>query len=71
MKLLFKILKKIIISSFLIYIYNYVAIKFDLIIPINFINISIVSLFGGFGLIGLVLFKYFIMWGFYGRDVLC
>lgn len=61
MKLLFKILKKIIISSFLIYIYNYVAIKFDLIIPINFINISIVSLFGGFGLIGLVLFKYFIM----------
>lgn len=61
MKMLFKIIKKVIISSFLIYIYNYIAINYNMIIPINFMNISIVSIFGGFGLIGLIIFKYFIM----------
>lgn len=61
MKILFKVIKKVIISSFLLYFYNYIAIKFNMIIPINLANISIVSLFGGFGLIGLIIFKYFIM----------
>lgn len=61
MKMFLKIIKKVIFSSFLIYIYNYIAIKYNMIIPINFMNISIVSIFGGFGLIGLVIFKYFIM----------
>lgn len=61
MKFLFKIVKKVIISSFLLYMYNYFAINFNMIIPINFANISIVSIFGNFGIFGLVLFKYFIL----------
>lgn len=61
MKILFRFIKRIICSSFLIYIYNYFFIKYDMIIPINFFNLIIVSFFGSFGLIGLILFKYFIM----------
>ena len=65
MKLLIKIIKKIVLSCFILYCYNYIAIKFDLILPINFINVFFVSLFGSIGLCGLVFFKYFIMWGKY------
>lgn len=61
MKWIFKVIKKIIISSFLLYIYNYFAIAYHLVVPINVITIAIVSIFDVFGLIGLVIFKYFIL----------
>lgn len=60
-KILFKVLKRIIIGSFLIYFFNYFAIDFNMIIPINFANIFIVSFLGNFGILGLILFKCFIM----------
>lgn len=60
MKFLLKMIKKIIISSFILYVYNYVAIYFHLMVPINVYTILIVSVFDVFGLIGIILFKYFI-----------
>ena len=61
MKVLFKILRKVIISSFLLYIYNFFAINFNMIIPINIITVLIVSFFDLFGLLGMIFFKYFIL----------
>lgn len=61
MKILFKIIKKVIIAAFILYIYNYFAVNFDLLIPINLFSLIIVYSFGFFGLIGLILFKYFIL----------
>ena len=52
---LFKILKRIIISSFLIYGYNLLAQPLNLIIPINIITISSVSLLGIPALFSLIL----------------
>lgn len=57
MKLLFKVLKRVILGCLLLYIYNYFAVNYSLSIPINFITIPIVSLFDIIGLIGLIIFK--------------
>ena len=46
LKRIYQIIKKIIISSFLLYGYNMVAVTFGLIVPINYITVGIMSLFG-------------------------
>lgn len=56
-----RFIKRIIISCFALYTYNYISINFDLLLPINIINVLIISILGPFGLCGLVIFKYFIM----------
>ena len=61
MKIIKKIIKRIILSCFMLYCYNYIAVKFNLVIPINVINIMIVSILGPCGLCGLVFFKCFIL----------
>ncbi len=61
MKWFFKIIRKIISSSFLLYIYNYFAVSYQMVVPINIVTISLVSIFGVIGLVGLALFKYFIL----------
>lgn len=61
MKLLWKFIRKIIISAFVLYIFNYFFIHFDFVIPINVFTLSFVSIFDFFGLIGLVLFKIFVL----------
>lgn len=61
MKLFVKIIKKIIISCLILYIFDFFSIKYNFIIPINFFSTVIVSLFGTFGLIGLFLFKILIL----------
>ena len=48
------------------YGFNYISCNFDIIIPINIINVLIITYLGPFGLCGLVFFKYIFMWGFYG-----
>lgn len=58
MKLLLKMFRKIIFSAFLLYGYNFIAINFNLLIPINFVSLSLVTFLGSSGLFGLVLFKY-------------
>jgi len=45
-KIIYKILKKIIISAFILYGYNLIASPLNLIIPINFVTIGILSIFG-------------------------
>lgn len=61
--MILRLLKKIIISAFLLYGYNLIAVNFNLIIPINFYTISCVSLLGIPSMLGLILFKVFILWG--------
>ncbi len=53
----FSFLKKILFSGFLLYGYNLFAYQFNVIIPINIITLSIVSIFGAPGLIALAVFK--------------
>lgn len=40
------ILKKIVISAFILYGYNLIAASLNLIIPINFITVGILTFFG-------------------------
>jgi pro-sigmaK processing inhibitor BofA len=60
MKKVFSVVKKIIFSAFLIYGYNLIAVNFNMLIPINIYNISIVTFLGAPGMLALVLFKYVI-----------
>ena len=52
MKILLKVIKRVIIGCFILYVYNYFAVKYSLIIPINIITVPIVSIFDIVGLIG-------------------
>lgn len=61
MKILFKVLKKIILCCFILYSYNYIACNFNLLIPINVINVIIIFVLGPAGLCGLSFFKYLIL----------
>lgn len=58
MKKLYFILKRFIISSFILYGYNFISSNFNLILPINVISVGVVSVLGSSGLFGLVLFRY-------------
>ena len=60
-KILFKITKKFVVAAFLLYGYNLIAVNFNLLIPINLINVSSLVFLGTPGLIGLVIFKIFIL----------
>ena len=58
---MFKLIKRIIVSLLLLYGFNLISINFNLMIPINYITTSIVSIFGGTGLFLLVLFYYLVL----------
>lgn len=55
-KSIFKIIKKIIVSIFVLYGYNIVTNKFNLNIPINIYTVGIISIFDTPGFLGLMLF---------------
>ncbi len=57
MKKIAVVLKKIILSAFILYGYNLIAVKFNLTIPINIITVSSVSILGFPILFVLVLLK--------------
>ncbi len=46
MKKIIKIIKKIVFSALLLYGYNVIAAPLNVIIPINFINIGIMTILG-------------------------
>lgn len=46
LKIIFKFVKKIIFSAFLLYGYNLLASPLNIVIPINIINIGLISLLG-------------------------
>ena len=52
-----KYIKKIILSAFLIYAFNMVAINFNIVIPINFWTILFTATFDVSGLTILLIFK--------------
>ena len=57
MKKIWHILQKVIISAFILYGYNLIATRFNLVIPINYITIGAVSVLGFPMLFVLVLLK--------------
>lgn len=71
MKFIKYIIKKFFLSCFILYGFNYIAINYNIVLPINLFNIFIVSILGPFGICGLIFFKYFILWGFYDWIVWC
>ncbi len=46
MKKIIEILKKVILSAFILYGYNLIATRFNLVIPINLITLTSVSFLG-------------------------
>lgn len=54
----FLIMSKFIFSAILIYSFNVVVSSLDFFIPINLVNILLVSIFDLFGLICLILFSF-------------
>lgn len=61
MKKILGVVKKIIISGFLLYSYNLIAVNFNMILPINFVTLFSVAFLGAPALIALVLFKILIL----------
>lgn len=60
MKKLFKILKKITVSFFLLYAYNLIIEPLNLIVPINVITLTSVSIFGIPALLSFIAISIFI-----------
>jgi len=69
MKVMKKLIKRIIYAAVLLYGYNLIATQFNMMVPINIYNLGIVSFLGTSGFVLLILFKYLILWGFYGRYI--
>ncbi len=57
MKFMLFVVKKIILSAFILYGYNLIAVNFNMIIPINVYTIGFITFLGSPALIALVLFK--------------
>ena len=57
MKNIVSLIKKIIISGFLLYGYNLIAVNFNMILPINVITLFSVTFLGTPALFALVLFR--------------
>lgn len=51
------LLKRFIMSFFVLYGYNLIAVNFNMIIPINIITISLLTIFGVPSLLSLLLLK--------------
>lgn len=61
MRILFKLIKKVILGAFLLYGYNLIAVNFNMIIPINVFTIGFVTILGIPSILALLLFKLFIL----------
>ena len=61
MKNIFYFIKKFVLSFFILFGFNFFAINFNLLVPINFITTFIVYLLGIPGLVVLILFKMIVL----------
>lgn len=61
MKKILELVKKIVISGFLLYGYNLIAVNFNMILPINIITILSITFLGSPALFALVLFKILVL----------
>lgn len=57
MKKIMNVLKKVVISGFLLYGYNLIAVNFNMTLPINFITLFAVFFLGTPVMVALILFK--------------
>ena len=57
MKFILFVVKKIILSAFILYGYHLIAVNFNMIIPINVYTLGFITFLGSPALIALVLFK--------------
>ena len=57
MKKVLMIVKRIVLSFIILYSYNLIAVNFNLIIPINVINVLLISFLGVPSLVALILFR--------------
>lgn len=57
MRFILFVVKKIILSAFILYGYNLIAVNFNMIIPINVYTLGFITFLGSPALIALVLFK--------------
>jgi len=61
MKKIVNFIRNIVISAFILYGYNLIAVNFNMIITINFITIFFVAFLGAPALFALILFKILIL----------
>ncbi len=61
MKKVMYLIKSIILSAFILYGYNLIAVNFNMIIPINLITIIFVAILGTPALVALILFKILVL----------
>ncbi len=61
MKKIMLLIKKIVLSAFVLYGYNLIAVNFNMIIPINYITVGLMTVLGAPVLIALVLFKILVL----------
>lgn len=61
MKLVIKLVKRVILGTFLLYGYNLIAVNFNMIIPINVYTIAGVAILGIPSILALLLFKVLIL----------
>lgn len=55
--MLLSLVKKVIISAFILYGYNLIAVNFNMTVPINIYTLSFITFLGSPALIALILFK--------------
>ena len=61
MKKIYILLRNIIVSAFILYGYNVIAVNFNMVIPINIVTLLGVTILGTPSLIAFILFKYLII----------
>lgn len=61
MKFIFRVFRRIILGTFLLYGYNLIAVNFNMIIPINIYTIVLVTVLGIPSVIALLLFKILVL----------
>lgn len=53
--------KNFILGAFLLYGYNLIAVNFNMIIPVNFVTLLLITFLGSPSLVALILFKILIL----------
>lgn len=61
MKKIIYLIKNVILSSFILYGYNLIAVNFNMVIPINLITILFIAILGTPALVALILFKILVL----------
>ncbi len=61
MKKLFYFIRRVVLSAFVLYGYNLIAVNFNMIIPINFLSLSFITVLGAPALVVMVLFKILVL----------